>query len=63
MNQPNKFQFDPVQEGFVGVAMGTLLGFMLFLFNIISPPAILGVAAGVGIGSWLNARRRKNQDK
>ena len=62
MNTPErKVELSPPQEGLVGAAVGGVLGAVLWLAGIISPIAIAGVAAGVGLGSWFNARRRSKR--
>jgi len=48
----------PLQEGGVGAIIGALVGAGLWQAGIISAPAIAGIAAGVGLGSWFNAWRR-----
>ncbi len=59
MSQPDrKVQLTPPQEGLAGAGVGAVLGGALWLFDVISPLAIAGVAAGVGLGSWFNAWRR-----
>ncbi len=59
MSQPNrKVTLSPPQEGLAGAGVGAALGGVLWLFGVISPLAIAGVAAGVGLGSWFNAWRR-----
>ena len=61
-DQNEQLKLTPVAEGMVGALVGTLLGGVLWLANVISPIAILGVAAGVGAGSWFNAWRRSKRD-
>jgi len=61
-DEPEKLELTPVAEGLVGALVGAVLGGTLWLRNIISPVAILGVAAGVGIGSWFNGWRRSRKD-
>ena len=63
MSEPGqKVKLTPVAEGLVGALGGALLGGALWLAGLISPIAILGVAAGVGLGSWFNAWRRGKRD-
>ncbi|MEO0817079.1 MAG: hypothetical protein AAFX86_07195 [Pseudomonadota bacterium] len=54
----DKLELTPVAEGLVGALVGAILGGVLWLLGVISPIAILGVAAGVGAGSWFNGWRR-----
>lgn len=63
MSQPEqKVKLSPVAEGMVGAIVGALIGGGLSLAGLITPLAILGVAAGVGLGSWFNAWRRSKRD-
>lgn len=63
MNEPErKITLAPMAEGLVGALVGALIGGGLSLAGLISPIAILGVAAGVGLGSWFNAWRRGKRD-
>ena len=55
-------KLSPVAEGMVGAIVGALIGGGLSLAGLITPLAILGVAAGVGLGSWFNAWRRSKRD-
>ena len=51
-------------EGLVGGVAGTVLGVILWRTGMISAPAIPGVTAGLGLGSWFNAwRRARNAEK
>lgn len=45
-------------EGLVGAAIGGLAGAGLVAVDVVSAFGAVGVAAGVGIGSAFNARRR-----
>ena len=63
MSEPEqKVKLSPMAEGMVGALVGALIGGGLALAGLISPIAILGVAAGVGLGSWFNAWRRGKRD-
>ncbi len=53
----------PVTEGAIGAGVGAVIGVALAFANLISPPAILGVAAGLGLGSGFNAWRRRRRDR
>ena len=53
-----KVQLSPPMEGLVGFAIGAIVGGALVLAGLISPIGMIGVAAGVGVGSWFNAWRR-----
>lgn len=59
----NKVALSPVVEGLVGAGIGGVLGIILSAAGLISPIAIIGVIAGVGLGSFFNAwwRGRKNK--
>ncbi len=62
MSDGQKLTLSPVAEGLIGVIVGALIGGGLSLAGLITPLAILGVAAGVGLGSWFNAWRRGKRD-
>jgi len=53
----------PLAEGAIGAGAGAVIGGGLALANVISPVAILGVVAGLGLGSWFNAWRRQRRNK
>ncbi|MEM1150535.1 MAG: hypothetical protein AAGI03_08240 [Pseudomonadota bacterium] len=57
-----KLALSPLAEGLVGALVGTVLGGALWLASVISPLAILGVAAGAGLGSWFNGWRRSRRN-
>ncbi len=59
---PGKLELTPVAEGLVGALVGAALGGALWFADIISPVAILGIAAGVGVGSWFNGWRRSRRN-
>ncbi|MEL6662901.1 MAG: hypothetical protein AAFO57_10330 [Pseudomonadota bacterium] len=59
---PEKLELTPIAEGLVGALVGAFLGGVLWIANLISPIAILGVSAGVGLGSWFNGWRRSRRD-
>lgn len=59
-NEPNKVTLTPVTEGLVGALIGAVLGGFLWMSNVVSPIGVIGIIAGIGIGSWFNAWRRKN---
>ncbi|NBC19684.1 MAG: hypothetical protein GVY06_01330 [Alphaproteobacteria bacterium] len=64
MSEPErKVELTPPQEGLVGAGVGAVIGAGLWLANIISPVAIAGVAAGVGLGSWFNGWRRTRRGR
>jgi hypothetical protein len=57
-------QLSPLQEGAIGSVIGLIIGALLNVNGLISVPAIGGVALGIGVASWFNARRRaRNKDK
>lgn len=56
-----KITLTPFQEGLIGAAIGIVVGGALWQANIISPPAVIGVAGGIGLGSWFNAWRRNKR--
>lgn len=63
MSEPDdKLTLTPVAEGLVGALFGAVLGGGLWMADLISPLAILGVAGGVGVGSWFNGWRRSRQE-
>lgn len=55
-------QLSPLQEAAIGFVGGGIIGTLLFVNDVISGVAIIGVAAGIGAGSWINAKRRKDKD-
>ncbi len=64
MSKPQrKVELSAVGEGLVGALVGGLIGVVLWSAGMISPLAILGVAAGVGLGSGVNAWRRARQGR
>ena len=56
-----KIALTSFQEGLVGAAIGIVLGGVLWQMKVISPPAVIGVAIGLGLGSWFNAWRRNRR--
>lgn len=63
MSEPErKVELSPVGEGLVGAVVGALVGVVLWYADVISPFAIIGVAAGIGLGSGFNAWRRSRRD-
>lgn len=59
---PKKVSLTIWQEAAFGALMGAIVGSGLMLAGLISPFAILGVAAGLGLGSGFNAWRRRKRD-
>ncbi len=55
---PKKVKLTPIAEGLIGAVAGILIGLFLWYWNVISAPAVAGVALGLGLGSWFNAWRR-----
>ncbi len=64
MSEPDKpdMKLSPPMEGLVGAGVGVGLGVVLHYANVISAPAIIGIAIGVGLGSWFNAWRRGRKE-
>ena len=52
----------PVAEGAVGAIVGTILGGLLYMLNIISGWGVLGAAVGVALGSMFNGWLRRNRE-
>ena len=62
MDEKDGVKLSPPIEGLVGAVIGGVLGAALTAFGDISPIAIMGVVAGLGLGSWFNAWRRQKRD-
>ena len=61
MSDQKEIKLSPVQEGLVGAIFGLVVGGVLVYAKVISLPAVVGIAAGVGLGSWFNAWRRSRK--
>ncbi len=62
MSKSQKFVLTPMQEGLVGASIGLIIGIILLLVGVLSHPgAATGVALGMGIASWINAKRRADK--
>ena len=61
--EPKKVTLTPVAEGLVGALIGAVLGGFLWMSDVVSLIGVIGIIAGIGIGSWFNAWRRSRNNE